>query len=108
MVGPSSDNLFRAYQADKAFIGCDSFDLESGAGSDNILVGKVEQVMLKCAKERYILCDSTKLNQSTLCSFAKIPEITALITDDEANPEYIKRVKEAGVIVIVEPIVRSQ
>lgn len=104
VVGPTSEVLFQSYSADKAFIGCDAFDLESGAGSDNILVGKVERVMLKCAKERYILCDSTKLNQSSLYSFVKIPEITALITDDEANPEFVKQIRAAGLQVILVPI----
>ena len=62
--------------------------------------------MLKCARERYILCDSTKLNQNALCSFIKISEITALITDDDANPEYIKRMRDAGLKVILATIPR--
>lgn len=106
VVGPTSDILFQSYSADKAFIGCDAFDIEFGVGSDNILVGKVEKVMLKCARERYILCDSTKLNQNALCSFIRISEITALITDDDANPEYIKWMRDAGLKVILATIPR--
>lgn len=104
VVGPGSDALFRAYSADKAFVGCDTFDIEQGAGSDNILVGKVESAMLECAREKYILCDSTKLNQTTLYSFIKTKDITALITDDEANPEVVRRMRGAGLRVIVAPI----
>ncbi|MDO4288193.1 MAG: DeoR/GlpR family DNA-binding transcription regulator [Eubacterium sp.] len=104
VVGPTSDILFQSYSADKAFIGCDAFDIEHGAGSDNILVGKVEKVMLECAREKYILCDSTKLNQNSLYSFISTPKITALITDDDANPEYVKQMQDSGLKVILAPI----
>lgn len=107
VVGPSSDILFSQYTIDKAFISCDSFSLETGASSDNILVGKVERSILECAKSTYFLCDSTKLNQNSLYAFAKLNEIAALITDEEANPDYIERLREAGLTVIVAPIVRS-
>lgn len=104
VVGTFADQLFRTIKADKAFIGCDSFNLEHGAESSNILVGKVEQCMLENAKERYILCDSTKLNQYTLFSIAQVNEITALITDDMANPDYINRLRHHGLKVIVASI----
>ena len=106
VVGPTSEILFQIYRADKAFVGCDAFDIEQGATSDNILVGQVESAMLRCAREKYILCDSTKLNQTTLCTFIATKDITALITDDEANPEYVEKVRAAGLDVIVASINR--
>lgn len=107
VVGPSSGLLFKCYHADKAFLGCDSFSLENGAGSANILVGEVERSILTCARERYILCDSTKLNQSTLYSYAGYNEITALITDCEANPDYIEGLRNKGITVIQAPVLRT-
>lgn len=106
VVGPSSGLLFQCHQADKAFLGCDSFSLENGAGSANILVGEVERSILTCARERYLLCDSTKLNQSTLYSYGSYKEITALITDSEANPEDVERLRSKGVTVIQAPALR--
>ena len=107
VVGPSSDILFSQYTIDKAFIGCDSFSLETGAGSENILVGKVERSILECAKATYFLCDSTKLNQTSLYSFAGLEEIAALITDEEANPDYVEKLRQTGLNVIVAPLPRS-
>lgn len=108
VVGPGADLLFHSFSADRAFVGCDSFSLENGASSANILVGKVEQSILKNAKERYILCDSTKLNQDSLFSFMPIGELTALITDDEANPEYVELLRLNGLTVITAPIARPR
>ena len=101
IVGPHAQDLFKNNYVQRAFIGCDSFSLESGAGSDNILVGQVERSILLCAKERYILCDSKKLNQPSICSYASLSEITALITDGEANPEFIAGLRTKGLNVIV-------
>ena len=106
VVGPSSELLFNSYQADKAFVGCDAFNLHIGAGSDNILVGRVERCMLEHAKERYILCDSTKLNQEGLFKCADLREITALFTDEEANPDYIEQLRANGLTVYIAPIPR--
>ena len=106
VVGPSSDQLFQRYYTDKAFLGCDSFSGQKGIGSDNILVGRVEQTMFQYAKERYILCDSTKLGQDALFSYAKCSEVTALITDHDANPEHVAALRERGLTVIVAPAVR--
>lgn len=108
VVGPASELLFRSISAEKAFVGCDSFNLESGAGSTNLLVGKTERCMLEQAKERYILCDSTKLNQGALYSCISIDKITALITDAEANPEYIGKLRAGGLTVITAPVPRHQ
>lgn len=107
VVGPSSDILFSQYTINKAFISCDSFSLESGAGSENILVGKVERRIMECSKSTYLLCDSTKLNQNSLYAFLKPEEITALITDEEANPDYIDSLREKGLTVIVAPLART-
>ncbi|MGX8709524.1 MAG: DeoR/GlpR family DNA-binding transcription regulator [bacterium] len=108
IVGPDSDRLFRDSKADKAFVGCDTFNLKDGACSANILVGEVERNLLCCAKERYVLCDSSKLNKSTIFSVMKINELTALVTDDDADPYYINNLREEGLEVIVVPVFRTK
>ena len=110
VVGPNSSDLFYEYmeKVDKAFVGCDAFSMEDGAFSANILVGEVERNILLCAKERYILCDSSKLNKTSVTPFIGPQEITAIITDDEADPYYVSKMRENGVEVYVAPIFRSR
>jgi len=108
VVGPNSGDLFSANHADKAFIGCDAFNLEHGACSANILVGEVERNLLMCAREKYILCDSSKLDRDSISPVASLDEITALITDDEADPDYINKLREAGLEVYIAPVFRAK
>lgn len=101
VVGPGADALFHNQPADKAFIGCDSFSLTNGVGSANILVGEVERNMLRYAKEQYVLCDSSKLNKSSVYSLIHANDITALITDDDADPYYVDELRKSGLEVVV-------
>lgn len=108
VVGPNSSGLFKSMPADKAFVGCDTFHLGEGAGSANILVGEVEREILRNARERYILCDSSKLNKTTVFSIMPCNELTALITDDDADPYYIDQLRGSGLEVIVAPVFRTK
>lgn len=101
VVGPGAGTLFRTQHADKAFVSCESFSLTQGVGSANILVGEVERNMLCSARERYILCDSSKLNRESVFTLVRADEITALITDDDADPYYVDELRRAGVEVVV-------
>ena len=74
-----------------------------GVGSENILVGEVERNMLRYAQEKYVLCDSSKLNKDSVFTLVAANEITALITDDDADPYYINELQEAGLKVVVAP-----
>lgn len=103
VVGPDADLLFRGQPADKAFISCESFSMSKGVGSENILVGEVERNMLRYAQEKYVLCDSSKLNKDSVFTLVAANEITALITDDDADPYYINELQEAGLKVVVAP-----
>ena len=61
-----------------------------------------------CAREKYILCDSSKLDRNSISPVASLDEITALITDDEADPYYIDKLREAGLEVYVAPVFRAK
>lgn len=101
IIGTDEEEVFNNVHFDKAFIGCEGFSLEKGAGSENILVGKVERAMALQATEIFILCDSTKLKKDTLYTVIEADRVTKLITDDEANPYYIDILRDHGIDVLV-------
>ncbi len=103
VVGPEADRLFTELKnrAGKCFLGCEGGTAADGVGVDNILVGEVEKAMFSAAKERYILCDSTKLGRKTIFRVAGIEEATALITDSGADPMILEQIRQKGVRVIV-------
>ncbi|MGX8709526.1 MAG: DeoR/GlpR family DNA-binding transcription regulator [bacterium] len=101
IVGPSADSLFDGIQADKAFIGTDAVNIEFGVCSSNILVGNVEHSMAQYAAQVFVLCDYSKMDKTALSPFLKLKETDCIITDYDANPEFVSRLQQCGVQVVV-------
>lgn len=106
IVGPKSTELFAESEADVAFVSCDAFHIDEGAFNDNLLIGELEHSVLVCGKKKYVLCDSSKLNKKSIFAFMPIEAITALITDDDADPYYVGLLRDRGLEVIVAPVFR--
>lgn len=99
--GPTSEAFFSTVKVDKAYSGCDSVDLDVGITSLDI-DPRTEQSLIKCAKECYILADSTKFSVKPFIEKTlDINEITCLISDNELDPVYITQLKKAGVEIIL-------
>ena len=56
--------------------------------------------LIECADEVFVLADSTKLNTNAFISFSPLSQADTLITDDEADPEFLEQVEAMGVRVI--------
>lgn len=64
IIGNEAYNFFNGICVDYAFISCDAIDDDGEVYSDNIAVAAVESAVLKNAKRKYVLCDSSKLGQA--------------------------------------------
>lgn len=81
LIGNEARNFLSNIQVDYAFISCDAIDSSGSVYSDNLAVAISEQAILNCAKNKYILCDSSKLGRSSVGKITNLSECTALITD---------------------------
>jgi DeoR/GlpR family transcriptional regulator of sugar metabolism len=99
--GPTSESFFSTVKVDKAYSGCDSVDPDIGITSLDI-DPRTEQALVKCAKECYILADSTKFSVKPFIEkVLDIKEITCLVSDSELESNYIEKIKESGVNVLL-------
>ena len=73
-------NFFNGICVDCAFISCDAIDDDGEVYSDNIAVAAVESAVLKNAKRKYVLCDSSKLGKRSIAHIVNLKECDALIT----------------------------
>ena len=78
IIGNEAYNFFNGICVDCAFISCDAIDGE--VYSDNIAVAAVESAVLKNAKRKYVLCDSSKLGKRSIAHIINLRECDALIT----------------------------
>lgn len=99
--GPTSEAFLNTLQVDKSYSGCDSVNLDVGITSLDI-DPRTEQCLCKCGKSCYILADSTKFNVKPFIEKTmNINEITYLVSDSSLKQEYVQRLEEAGVMVIL-------
>ena len=61
---------------------------------------KIKQAMINCAKEIYLLCDSSKFEKILFASLGCLEKINYLITDKGANPSFLEETSKLGIKVI--------
>ena len=99
IIGTEAYNFFNSINVDYAFISCDAIDDNGIVYSDNLAVATVERAVLRNAKKKYVLCDSTKFGKSSVASIADLSECEAVITGTEAK-SVTENLKFRGVNII--------
>lgn len=80
-VGTDAESTLKKYNADVAFFSCRGL-AEDGTATDNsILENSIRRIMIKNAKESYLLCDNTKLGKKYLNTLCDTNEISGIITN---------------------------
>ncbi len=100
-VGPLATAALQNLKVDKAFIGCNGVDFDSGFTTTNLLEGQIKQMMIASANQTYLLADSNKFHQSFLSVVAPIDGIDYWITDTGIDREAVENAEQAGVQLIV-------
>ncbi|MFD1717224.1 DeoR/GlpR family DNA-binding transcription regulator [Georgenia deserti] len=65
---------------------------------------KVKQAMIRSSRTRVLLLDHTKLGRGALHRVGPVSDFTHVVVDDQADPEQLAPVRDAGVEVIVAPV----
>lgn len=75
----------KSYRANKAFIGVDAIDEQTGLWAHTEKEASISRAFMNAAEEVYVLADSSKFQKSAYLHFADITEIT-LIIDERPSP----------------------
>ncbi len=80
VIGGDVARFFEKYTVDVAFVGCDTIDSRGVVYSDNLAVASAERAVLANAKQKYILCDTSKFGRSSIARITSLSECDGLIT----------------------------
>jgi len=100
-LGPDSDRTLRRLRAHRAFFSVKGLTLREGCTDATLAEVQLKSLMVEQVHELIILADHTKLGNIALASFAPLSRVHTLVTDDQANPEMVQAIREAGVQVII-------
>ncbi len=98
--GLMAERHIRLYQADRAFIGVDGVSVEHGLSANSEHEAGITLAMAQQAKQAYLLCDSSKLEQTSYLQFAPLSLVQTLITDQNAPTAQLAHYRTAGLTVV--------
>jgi len=101
LIGHLAERVFHELYVDKVFLGVGGLDLQAGLTEYNYEDAQVKRAMLGSAKECIVVTDSSKLGRVAFAVVAPVSAIDILITDTGADPQFVTKLKELGIKVIL-------
>lgn len=86
-------------QVDLCFLGTDGFSNLDGPTSPSSSDVFVDQAIIRHSEKRYILGDYTKFERKSLYKICGWSDITAMITNKEADEEKIKKLETVTQVI---------
>jgi len=100
-VGPIGIKTLETLRVDKAFIGVNGIDIQSGFTTPNIFESEIKRAIITSAKQVFVLADSSKFNCISLSIICQINSIDYLITDNGILEKDYKEIRETGLKLII-------
>ncbi|MCT4687359.1 DeoR/GlpR family DNA-binding transcription regulator [Vallitalea sp.] len=86
-LGPFANKILSEISVDKAFIATNAVDAKMSLYTPDMNQASIKQQMIACAREKYLVCDSTKFKRKSFSKFADISDFDIVITDDQIEDE---------------------
>jgi DeoR family transcriptional regulator, aga operon transcriptional repressor len=99
LVGPVAEQTLGGYHLDVALLGVDGIEADAGCTTHDYTEARTNAVLLKRAKRTVVLADSTKLGTVAFATICDLSEIDTLITDTDATPAELNRLRSAGLTI---------
>ncbi|MEG0743998.1 MAG: DeoR/GlpR family DNA-binding transcription regulator [Erysipelotrichaceae bacterium] len=100
-IGSLTIHFYEQLKADKVFVSTQGLDVEYGLSVPGMIDRDVKKAILNAAKEKYLLVDHTKFNQTYLAAFASVDEFDFIISDQEAPSAIHDKIKNKAISYII-------
>lgn len=99
LVGYDTIAFLQPYNFDTAFMGVAGIDAERGFMDFEEDEVRIRQTLLKCARNKVVLADSSKYGKTANMCTAPFSAIDRFVTDRRPDPEFARRFRAAGMAV---------
>lgn len=100
-VGPLAEATLNSLRIDKAFIGVNGIDFQSGITTPNIFDSHMKTTILGNSNRRYIMADSSKFGETYLSVICKCADVDAIITDSLLSASFSRQMDSLGIDYIL-------
>ncbi len=101
VTGLLSEQFLRELHIQKAFVSCSGFSLERGMTEVHLAEAQLKRIAIESSQQLIALIDSSKFGKEDLTPFARPEQITQLITDSGLAPEWLERLRRAGIHISI-------
>ena len=100
-VGYHTTDILTTYYADCAFISCPKVTLSEGLSDNYLNEARVRETMLRHARQRFLIMDHTKFDESANIRFNGLELIDTIITDEPLSAEWTTYCQAQNIKVIL-------
>jgi DeoR family transcriptional regulator of aga operon len=97
LSGPIAEASLAGLNFDVAFIGVDGIDARAGCTTHQEVEAHTNAVMIEHAQRVVLVADSSKIGEVAFARICATSAVDELITDDAADPDAIRALRETGV-----------
>lgn len=101
VVGGFAENMLDHLSADRLFLGAAACDPEFGPSTPNLEEARVNQAMVKIAREVVLVVDSTKFTKRSMSRITAFSRIHKVITDVNIPARVADQLRAAGCEVLL-------
>lgn len=101
--GAYCDGFFGEFYADRAFLGSGGVHPDAGLTDYYPSEVVVRRTIITHTAACYVLADSSKLGLIAVRRVCPLDQITAIITDDQADPDLVSGLEGAGATILIAP-----
>lgn len=101
MVGSIPQRVYQDFHVDKAFLGIGGISLEDGLTEYNIDDAETKRVLIRSAREKIIVADSTKFGVTTFATVGPITAVDRIVTDRGIASSMADKIRRLGVDMIL-------
>lgn len=98
--GDMTQRTVKNFRIDIAFLGADAVSLEHGLMLSVPADAGLVRAVLESARKKILVTDHTKINREAFLKICDMREFNQIITDKQADEDFIRRVRRTGVEVV--------
>lgn len=99
-IGLTAEKSLQRYNIHRMFFSGNGLHLERGVSESNSRQAAFKERVIANAEDVVFLADHSKLGQKAAFFFAQIADLSCLVTDKMADPEFIEQLQGRGVEVL--------
>jgi ribose transport system substrate-binding protein len=101
LVGHLGERILESLHIRTAFVSCSGFSVETGLTQVEIEEAQLKSRMIESAEQVVALIDSTKFGKVDLTPFARVEQVSHILTDSNLDPAYIEQLRQTSAILTV-------